>query len=619
MNKNVRKASQQSLTKFFKRENGDQSKKYSFNEKQSVEEAGTFSHSSSSGQTTITEFFKFPDGKGKVVEKVKVANNQKQASSTSASSANVEHKFRRCPKYKFVPGTSFVVDAFKFGKIPDIELYFLSHFHYDHYVGLTRHFDAPICCSQITASLVHLKLKVPKSFLRVLSVNEWIDLGDDNSVILIDANHCPGAVMFLFHLKNDHYVLHTGDFRAERVVLDNPIWSSIRVDYLYLDTTYFNPAYIFPCQMVAITKMISIVKQIQQQHNKLLILVGTYEVGKERIFTALAEALDCKVAVEKNKMQTLKCFDDKKLSDSLTLLKSSTFLHVVSMGVLNRQKLTAYLASYPTYEHLVAIKPTGWEFSGRTEDNLIDVQKMNKITILGVPYSEHSSFAELKQFVLKLRPKQVVPTVNVSARAEINRVIGQWLIVVGDQFFGNYLPTGLRSKALWNWMPCETNNADESGKINGDIGEQTPTTPVRLRRNGNNSTADSHEVIRRGLATLAETDLEENMTEIKKLDSQIDHLNDYMAKVERRNSELTGRLQSFLQSQKEERDKRRASFYQRQQESEAAQIEFNNQVRAMLMRCQQARGGPPIDTSGYVTCWPTAAFFHGKMNTYFIF
>ncbi|KRY43460.1 DNA cross-link repair 1A protein [Trichinella spiralis] len=479
MNKNVRKASQQSLTKFFKRENGDQSKKYSFNEKQSVKEAGTFSsvssvrslakekpkklsrtrrHSSSSGQTTITEFFKFPDGKGKVVEKVKVANNQKQASSTSASSANVEHKFRRCPKYKFVPGTSFVVDAFKFGKIPDIELYFLSHFHYDHYVGLTRHFDAPICCSQITASLVHLKLKVPKSFLRVLSVNEWIDLGDDNSVILIDANHCPGAVMFLFHLKNDHYVLHTGDFRAERVVLDNPIWSSIRVDYLYLDTTYFNPAYIFPCQMVAITKMISIVKQIQQQHNKLLILVGTYEVGKERIFTALAEALDCKVAVEKNKMQTLKCFDDKKLSDSLTLLKSSTFLHVVSMGVLNRQKLTAYLASYPTYEHLVAIKPTGWEFSGRTEDNLIDVQKMNKITILGkrfifriyvlqfeilffaivhsewdfsffagVPYSEHSSFAELKQFVLKLRPKQVVPTVNVSARAEINRVIGQWL------------------------------------------------------------------------------------------------------------------------------------------------------------------------------------------------
>ncbi|KRY01037.1 DNA cross-link repair 1A protein [Trichinella pseudospiralis] len=478
MSKNERKASQQSLTKFFKPENGDQSKKHSSNENHSVEEADSFSsvssvrplakekpkklsrthrHSSSSGQTTITEFFKFPNGKGKAVEIAVKVTNKKQASSTSASSANIKHKFRRCPMYKFVPGTSFVVDAFKFGKIPDIELYFLSHFHHDHYVGLTRHFDAPICCSQITASLVHLKLKVSKSFLRVFNVNEWTDLGDDNSVMLIDANHCPGAVMFLFHLKNDHYVLHTGDFRAEQVVLDNPIWSSIRVDYLYLDTTYFNPAYIFPCQMVAITKMISIVKQIQQQHNKLLILVGTYQVGKERIFTALAEALDCKVAVEKNKMQTLKCFDDKKLSDSLTLLKSSTFLHVVPMSFLNRQKLIAYLGCYPTYEHLVAIKPTGWEFSGRTEDSLIDIQKMNKITILGmlgavrrvygifpekqvqhilngillffagVPYSEHSSFDELKQFVVKLRPKQVIPTVNVSARAEINRVIGQWL------------------------------------------------------------------------------------------------------------------------------------------------------------------------------------------------
>ncbi|KAL1282968.1 Bublin coiled-coil protein [Trichinella pseudospiralis] len=252
------------------------------------------------------------------------------------------------------------------------------------------------------------------------------------------------------------------------------------------------------------------------------------------------------------------------------------------------------------------------------------------------------------------------------------------LQVVGDQFLEIILqPTGLGSKALWNWVhraeflagqqlehaeqaksifstvnppdrhdsrispssyfshiarAVQLNTKSKSirsfyfsfcclvGKISKQTNKQTninnqanktveeaqveerclvKQTILTKVRNGNNSTADSHEVIRRGLATLAETDLEENMTEIKKLDSQIDHLNDYMAKVERRNSELTGRLQSFLQSQKEERDKRRASFYQRQQESEAAQIEFNNQVRAMLMRCQQARGGPPIDTSGY--------------------
>ncbi|KRY75315.1 hypothetical protein T4A_1275, partial [Trichinella pseudospiralis] len=179
----------------------------------------------------------------------------------------------------------------------------------------------------------------------------------------------------------------------------------------------------------------------------------------------------------------------------------------------------------------------------------------------------------------------------------VGKIILHYILHYTERLKKHRLKNG---RYIYSIMPCETNNIDESVKINdGYNGEQTPTTPVRLRRNGNNSTADSHEVIRRGLATLAETDLEENMTEIKKLDSQIDHLNDYMAKVERRNSELTGRLQSFLQSQKEERDKRRASFYQRQQESEAAQIEFNNQVRAMLMRCQQARGGPPIDTSGY--------------------
>ncbi|CDW55912.1 UPF0184 domain containing protein [Trichuris trichiura] len=109
---------------------------------------------------------------------------------------------------------------------------------------------------------------------------------------------------------------------------------------------------------------------------------------------------------------------------------------------------------------------------------------------------------------------------------------------------------------------------------------------VRFRgvQNGN-----GFDAVRRGLTTLAETEIEENLSEIRKLDSQIDHLNDYIAKVERRNSELNDRLQTFLESQRKERAQRRASFYQRQQESREEEAEFNSQVQAMLMRCQQAR------------------------------
>lgn len=46
----------------------------------------------------------------------------------------------------------------------------------------------------------------------------WIYLDDEKkegvSVVLMDAFHCPGAVMFLFKGKMGN-VLHTGDFRFD--------------------------------------------------------------------------------------------------------------------------------------------------------------------------------------------------------------------------------------------------------------------------------------------------------------------------------------------------------------------------------------------------------------------
>lgn len=43
-------------------------------------------------------------------------------------------------------GTSFSVDAFNCGEIPHVTHYILSHFHLDHYMGLTKKWDKKIIC-----------------------------------------------------------------------------------------------------------------------------------------------------------------------------------------------------------------------------------------------------------------------------------------------------------------------------------------------------------------------------------------------------------------------------------------------------------------------------------------
>lgn len=418
---------------------------------------------------------------------------------------------RTCPFYKIMPGFYIAVDAFRYGAVKGQNAYFLSHFHSDHYIGLTSSWShGPIYCSKVTGNLVRQQLRVDPRWVVDLDFEKKTEIPGTEGVhcTMISANHCPGSSLFLFEKEISkgpkpklQRVLHCGDFRACQMHIEHPLLRpdvidvvsgasrQQKLDVCYLDTTYLTPKYAFPPQQqviqacadmcVSLNKvradesdgweqmkreragagMTKFVRKDSTENpegppkspdrGRLLVIVGTYSIGKERICVGIAKALGSLIYAPPNKQRICRALEDPELNALLTTDPRKGQVHMTPLFEIRADTLDDYLRDYAdTFSRAVGFRPSGWNYrppnSRFTDAPLVSTVlhsnnwkstfsmkdlspqrgSTSRASCFGVPYSEHSSFRELTMFCCALNIDKIIPTVNVGSAKSRERMKG---------------------------------------------------------------------------------------------------------------------------------------------------------------------------------------------------
>ncbi|KAF8885084.1 hypothetical protein CPB84DRAFT_1788683 [Gymnopilus junonius] len=388
------------------------------------------------------------------------------------------------PYNSCIPPYRIRVDDFAALTFSDSEnsplLHLLTHSHSDHINGLSaKSFGFKVYCSQDAKEMLlrhevyaerklqalelraerirtysHLKVDPlmhtdgkwyyngSRDLLHPLPLNTptRIDLNGSESVTitLLDANHCPGAVMFL--IEGDRgSVLHTGDFRAEPWFLESIVRNSFLQPYLssfqsftlnsnksipnafnktleaiYLDTACVMSPLNIPTKESATSGLVGLMMLFPQS---VYFFINSWTWGYEDILKAVARAFQSHIHVDRYKYSVYQHLSDPFLSLITTQDPSSTrfhacerfqrctFVHVENDSTYSNA--TSAMGKRVIYINPVTMDISTWSaYLEEMRPRLLAGEEINNLL---VPLSRHSTLPELQSFVKLFRPKRVVP------------------------------------------------------------------------------------------------------------------------------------------------------------------------------------------------------------------
>eukprot|EP00884_Botryococcus_braunii_P017307 jgi/Botrbrau1/425/Bobra.110_2s0075.1 len=234
--------------------------------------------------------------------------------------------------------------------------------------------------------------------------------------------------MFLFRLRDGRRFVHTGDMRLSPQMLANPHMQRFQgAEALFLDTTYCNSRHTFPPQEESIEYVAATIGGLMEEGGgprRTLYLISTYVIGKERVLLEVYRRTGLKLYMTQRKLGVVQCLNLQGvcIEDIFTSDPKETPIHVTAWNTLgdtwpffrpNYKAMDEYRQELG-YEQVVGFVPTGWAYEMKRAKFPVYRKEGRPCQIHLVPYSEHSSFNELQDFVKFLRPRQVIPTVGVS-------------------------------------------------------------------------------------------------------------------------------------------------------------------------------------------------------------